>query len=302
MSYDFHVTEENKLKLIEVNTNASFLALGYEMYKSRQFPLPVKDFSLEEIRKDVETEIKLCGKIAKSPLTVAIIDEEPEKQRLFIEFLVYQELFKQWGWDSKITDYRKIEPATTDFIYNRYTDFFLSNSESQQLKKAFLDKQSCFSPNPYEYFLLADKQRMIDWSLSENLTRWNVSAEDQAIIQSVVPFSLSLETHNKEDIWAKRKTFFIKPKRAFGSKQSYKGASISRKIFDELAGHEFIAQEFVAPSEQIFKTPEGEQSFKFDLRCLAYQGRLQLIVARLYQGQVTNLRTPHGGFACIEFF
>lgn len=302
MSYDFHVTSENKLKLIEVNTNASFLALGYEMYKSRQQPLPVRDFSLEEIRKDIETEIMLCGKITKSPLSVAIIDEEPEKQRLYIEFLVYQELFKQWGWDSKILDYRKLETTTTDFIYNRYNDFFLNSPTSAELKSSFLNRKSCFSPNPYEYFLLADKQRMIDWSQPENLIKWNVSTDDQDIIRSVVPFSLSLETYNKEEIWAKRKSIFIKPKRAFGSKQSYKGASISRKIFDELAGQEFIAQEFVAPSEQVFKTPEGEQCFKFDLRCHAYQGRLQLITARLYQGQVTNLRTPFGGFACIEFY
>ena len=29
MSYDFHVTPDEKLKLIEINTNASFLALGW---------------------------------------------------------------------------------------------------------------------------------------------------------------------------------------------------------------------------------------------------------------------------------
>jgi hypothetical protein len=302
MSYDFHVTKENSLKLIEVNTNSSFLALGYEMYKARQLPLPVKDFSFEEVRKNIETEMKLHGKPMKGPLSVAIIDEEPEKQRLFVEFLVYQELFKQWGWDSRILDYRQLKTATTDFIYNRFTDFFLANPESAELKKAFLNKQSCFSPNPYEYFLLADKQRMIDWSQPINLEKWKVGPEDQAVIQSAVPVSLSLEHHNKDDIWTKRKGFFIKPKRAFGSKQSYRGGSISRNIFDELVGQEFIVQEFIPASEQVFPTPEGDQSFKFDLRCHAYQGRLQLVVARLYQGQVTNLRTPLGGFACIEFY
>jgi hypothetical protein len=197
MSYDFHVTGNNQLKLIEVNTNSSFLALGYEMYKSHQLPLPVKDFSFEEMRKDIETEIRLHGKITKSSLSLAIIDEEPEKQRLYIEFLVYQELFKQWGWDAKIIDFRKLDLATTDFIYNRYTDFYLNNPQSAALKKSFLNKQCCFSPNPFEYFLLADKQRMIDWSQSENLKKWNVSAEDQALIQSVVPVCLSLEDHNK---------------------------------------------------------------------------------------------------------
>ncbi len=301
MSYDFHVTPENQLKLIEVNTNAAFLALGYQMYKSRKLPLPVKDFSFEELRKNIETEIKLQGRIAKKSLSVAIIDEEPEKQRLYVEFLVFHELFKQWGWDSKILDYRKLDTATTDFIYNRFTDFFLNNPESASLKKSFLSKQCCFSPNPFEYFLLADKQRMIDWSQHENLKKWDVPTEDQAVIRSIVPISTSLEDHNKDLIWTNRKGYFVKPKRAFGSKQTYRGASVSRKVFDELVGRDFIAQEFIPPMEQVFKTPEGDQSFKFDLRCYAYQGRLQLIVARLYQGQVTNLRTPLGGFACVQF-
>lgn len=299
MSYDFHVTPDHHLKLIEVNTNASFLPLGYEMYRSQGLPLPVDDFTLDEIRTCIESELKLNGKNTP-PKNVAIIDETPEQQRLFIEFLVFQELFTQWGWHSKILDYRELDSAATDFVYNRTTDFYFNNPESSALKAAFLNRQVCFSPNPFEYFLLADKQRMIDWSVPGNLASWNVSAADQALIQAVVPKSVSLDVANKEEVWGQRKTYFLKPKRAFGSKQSYKGASVSRKIFDEIAGQEFVAQELVPAPEQVFNTPDGEQSFKYDLRCYAYQGRLQLIVARLYQGQVTNLRTPLGGFGCIK--
>jgi hypothetical protein len=301
MSYDFHVDSENHLKLIEVNTNASFLALGYLMYQSKRVPLPVPDFAFNEFKENIETELELFGKKG-SPQNIAVIDEVPEQQRLYVEFLVYRELFTGWGWSPQVLDYRQIDPAKFDFIYNRYTDFFLNNPESAALKKAFLAKESCFSPNPYEYLLLADKQRMIDWSLPSNLDKWDVCPEGQGIIQSIVPPSVTLDLTNKEEIWAQRKNYFFKPKRAYGSKQSYKGASVSRKVFEEIAGQDFIAQTYVAPSEQVFTTPDGDQSFKFDLRCYAYQGRLQLIVARLYQGQVTNLRTPLGGFACVEFY
>lgn len=301
MSYDFHVTADENIKLIEVNTNASFLVLGYELYKARGQALPAKDFSYDQFRQAIETEMQLHGKTPQQPLSVAIIDEEPEKQRLYIEFLAYQELFSQWGWNSKIRDFRSVDLAAIDFIYNRHTDFFLNQPASASLKKAFLDKQCCFSPNPYEYFLLADKQRMIDWSDDKNLLQWQVSANDQKVIRSVVPASRSLEIENKEELWGHRKNYFLKPKQAFGSKQSYRGGSISRKAFDEIVGKNFIAQEFVPALEKIFETPEGPQNFKFDLRCYAYQGKLQLIVARIYQGQVTNLRTPYGGFACVEF-
>lgn len=299
MSYDFHVTANNHLKLIEVNTNASFLPLGHEMYGAKKLPLPVADFSLEEIRQNVESELRLNGK-GLPPRGIAIIDESPEQQRLYIEFLVYQELFTQWGWKSEITDYRNLDLSNIDFIYNRLTDFYFNSSESTALKKAFVERQVCISPNPVEYFLLADKQRMIDWHAPENLDKWNVPTEDQQTIRSIVPQCVSLDTTNKEDIWSQRKTYFLKPKRAFGSKQSYKGASVSRKVFDEIAGQEFIVQELVPAPEIAFNTPDGEQSFKYDLRCFAYQGRLQLIVARIYQGQVTNLRTPLGGFGCIK--
>ena len=36
-----------------------------------------------------------------------------------------------------------------------------------------------------------------------------------------------------------------------------------------------------------------------DIRAFVYQGAVQMFVARLYQGQTTNFRTPGGGFAPV---
>ena len=41
------------------------------------------------------------------------------------------------------------------------------------------------------------------------------------------------------------------------------------------------------------------QTMKADLRSYTYDGKVQLVAARLYQGQTTNLRTPGGGFAPV---
>ena len=41
------------------------------------------------------------------------------------------------------------------------------------------------------------------------------------------------------------------------------------------------------------------QPLKYDVRCYVYEGRVQLLAARLYQGQTTNFRTPGGGFAPV---
>jgi hypothetical protein len=300
MSYDFHVTAEQDLKLIEVNTNASFLALGYEMYQMSAARLPQPDFSLAELRTDIETELALQGRRPARP-RVAIIDEQPSAQRLFSEFLVFNELFKSWGWDSVIHDVVGLTPERFDFIYNRYTDFYLERPQSQSLHQAFMDRTTCFSPNPFEYALLADKQRLIDWRQPGALDRWNVSGEDKGVIESAVPLSLVVTEEHRDELWAQRKKYFFKPLRAFGAKQSYRGASIANKAFTNLVGQDFIAQEFVPAKEETFLHEGQPITFKYDLRCYAYRARLQLVVARLYQGQVTNLQTPLGGFACVEF-
>jgi hypothetical protein len=46
-------------------------------------------------------------------------------------------------------------------------------------------------------------------------------------------------------------------------------------------------------------TSEGTRAMKFDVRAYAYRDEILLLGARAYQGQVTNLRTPGGGFSAI---
>jgi len=38
---------------------------------------------------------------------------------------------------------------------------------------------------------------------------------------------------------------------------------------------------------------------KLDIRNYTYDGKVQLVAARLYQGQTTNFRTAGGGFAPV---
>lgn len=301
MSYDFHVDAEGDMKLIEINTNASFLLLGMEMYELHGLPAPQPGFTKDDIRKMILNELKLQGKELSSP-RVVITDRDPEQQRLYIEFLTYRELFRTFGWDSEIRDFRALATTTRlDFVYNRHTDFMLTEPESAWMREKFLNRECCFSPNPFEYFLLADKQRLIDWSVPGFFEGRGVGDGDLQTLRRMLPAARDLTAETRDELWSERKKYFFKPKRAFGAKQSYKGSSISRKHFDDLCGGEMIAQEYIPAPEKTFVTPEGEQSFKYDLRCYAYEGRLQSVVARLYQGQVTNLRTPYGGFAPVLF-
>lgn len=305
MSYDFHLDGNGNLKLIEVNTNAAFLILGYELYQMRALAPTCSNFSLDTLKDCIINEIGLSPARQKltmnGPIRAAIIDDKPEQQRLYIEFLTARELFKKYGFESEILDSQDTRIDEFTFVYNRDTDFFLNTERSMHLKALYDSGKICLSPNPFEYFLLADKQRMVEWGQTEWQKVLGLSPAQLEILHKHIPLCLDLSKISFDEVWNLRKKLFFKPKRAFGSKQTYKGSSISRKVFENFLPEDFMAQEYVPAPEIKCATPEGPQDFKYDLRCYAYKGDLQLIMARLYQGQVTNLKTPYGGFACVQF-
>ena len=286
MSYDFHVSVDGNLELIEINTNAAFLAMGLQMYSFLKIKNPVSSFNDQALIEMFKNEIALCG---RADLSVAIFDEAPEQQRLYIEFLVYNEIFKQNNMNADIVSLENVTLLKKhSLVYNRYTDFMLREPKSAELKTMFNAGEVELSPNPYEYYLLADKKRFLDWNLQKNVP----------IPASLLP-TYDLGIANHDQIWAARKGLFFKPKNSFGSKQAYRGASISKRTFDEIFNDGFIAQKLSHPGEIEVLHAGQKQIMKYDLRCYAYKNELQLIMARIYQGQTTNLRTPGGGFAVV---
>ena len=62
MSYDFHINADGQPELIEINTNASFLALGLELYG---FPFSLSRLSsLERRRSRLHIDCFQCGRHA----------------------------------------------------------------------------------------------------------------------------------------------------------------------------------------------------------------------------------------------
>jgi hypothetical protein len=72
-------------------------------------------------------------------------------------------------------------------------------------------------------------------------------------------------------------------------------------VFAQILAGDYLAQEYVPPSTLTIPVEEKPTEFKYDLRFYAYQDRIQLACARLYQGQMTNSHTPGGGIAAIEW-
>jgi hypothetical protein len=304
MGYDFHLTDEGP-RLIEVNTNAGGGIIAYQA----QFASDgggnadlnrlqhgfLASFSEELSRHD-----------RSSLQRVAIIDEAPKEQFLYHEMLAYAVLLRQQGIDAQVVDPSELqadadgvslEGKPVDLVYNRHCDFYLESEAMSGLRAAYLARSVCLTPNPFVYGLLADKRRMILWSDPAALAELELSDRTVDILLRTVPQSRLLADVDVERIWQKRKQLAFKPVTRFGSRGVLLGRKISRKRFDELTPDETLVQQLVPPSQV---TAKGGEVMKADFRLFAYRNRLLGVAARLYQGQVTNMRTPGGGYAPVR--
>lgn len=312
MSYDFHIDENQNLRLIEINTNASMSLLAdllYEMHGlengfTSDFRKTIVDTFLNEFRLALPSR-DTCGR-------AVIVDEKPQAQRLFAEFRLYQELFERSGLPTEIADIADLRFVNNelhfvdkkiDLIYNRSTDFYLEEDSSAALREAVKTRSVCASPHPFEYRLLADKERLLQLSRPHALDTCALNSETKSTILKTLIKTLDVRDFTDPDtLWNERKRWFFKTKQSYGGKAAYRGASISRSTFSHVINGNYLAQEFVPPSTIDLPTSTAENaSFKMDLRFYAYKNEIQLACARLYQGQMTNSQTLGGGIAPIRW-
>lgn len=299
--YDFHLTPEGP-KLIEINTNAGgafFVALLEVAHGKNVLEIWEDRFMtmfLAEWRKKNPTQ---------SLKTIAIVDDNPLAQYFYPEFLLFQTLFEKNDIRSVIVDpsafYLKenklwAENMSIDLVYNRLTDFDLSQTEHRALQQAYTQNYAVITPHPYAHALYAHKHNLTLLADTEFLIKCGVEEKTAHQLALVIPEAHRVDPKNADNLWDTRKEYFFKPVSGFGSKGVYRGYNITRRVFNEILAGDYIAQTLVPPSEM---QVEGEKR-KVDLRAYAYAGEVLGFVARLYQGQTTNMRTPGGGFALVE--
>ena len=95
------------------------------------------------------------------------------------------------------------------------------------------------------------------------------------------------------------RTYSSSPLSGHGGKAVYRGDKVTKGVWAEIAGGEYVAQAFVTPGQRMIKLDGAPVQRKMDIRLYTYAGQVLLIAARLYQGQTTNFRTPSGGFAPV---
>ncbi|MDD2685540.1 MAG: hypothetical protein PHY62_05230 [Gallionella sp.] len=299
--YDFHL-DENGAHLIEINTNAGGAFLNALLLQSQQADACESDI-VAMFRH--EWQLRQGGTPLK---TIAIVDEQPEQQYLYPEFILAQRLFERVGIQAHIVDPTRLQVRENgvyldtqkiDLIYNRLTDFSLEQYAG--LLAAHHHGQVLITPSPAHYARYADKRNLVRLSDANLLRKLRVDEADIAVLQACLPHTVMVHPEMAEMLWTQRKQWFFKPVSGYGSKGAYRGEKLTKRVFAEIMQGGYIAQHLLAPGERTY-CPDGEekQSLKFDIRCYVYNCRIQIVAARLYQGQTTNFRTPGGGFSLVR--
>jgi hypothetical protein len=314
MGYDFHLSAAGP-KLIEINTNAGGAFLNALLAKAQRAccaemgPVP-GDATAEAFEAAVLDMFRSEWRLqrgAGAPGRIAIVDDRPEEQYLYPEFLLAQRVLQRHGIDARVADAAalryeggrlSIDGAPVDLIYNRVVDFALEQPEHAALRAAYLDGAAVLTPNPRVHALFADKRNLTVISDLATLASWGMPAEMIADLAGV-PRTLQVLATNAEELWRARKALFFKPACGHGSKAVYRGDKLTKGVWADIQKGGYVAQQFAAPAERMIELDGVRQMRKTDVRLYVYDGRILLSAARLYQGQTTNFRTPGGGFAPV---
>ena len=311
LGLDFHLGVDGP-RLIEINTNPGGVLLNAILGQAQRACMPEitePPTAVDEVDSDILQVMLMEWQLQRgsAPLgLVVIVDESPTQQYLYPEFLLFRELFRRHGYRAEICapeelvlrdDRLWLGENGVDLVYNRLTDFALEQPAHAAMRTAYLTGNVVVSPHPRAHALYADKRNLSLLGSRDFLESAGASKTSVDTLGAGVPKTELLTPDNRDAIWAARRHLFFKPAAGFGSKAAYRGDKLTRRVWDEMAGATYVAQELVTPSER--RADAQSVPFKVDIRCYAYRGRVLLYAARIYQGQTTNFRTPGGGFSPV---
>ncbi len=311
LGYDFHIDAQGHPHLIEINTNAggAFLnafLLNAQMPCVHAKPQAMVDYAAHFIAMFQAEWRSVRGDTLLR--TVAIVDDAPQTQYLYAEFQLFAALFEQYGIHAIICDPNALHydgnhlwhgDTPIDLVYNRLTDFSLSQPRQHNLAHAYLDNRVVLTPHPRAYALYANKRNLVVLSDTALLESWGVDWDTRHILLNGIAATRSVDANKADDLWRERKTLFFKPTTGYGSKAAYRGDKMTKRVFADILASDYVAQTVVAPSTRQLLINGSLETFKVDYRAYVYAQKIQLTCARLYQGQTTNFRTLGGGFAPV---
>jgi hypothetical protein len=313
IGYDFHIGASGP-RLIEINTNAGGALLNAILARAQRAcckeievlvsgPVPAKDLESTLFEMFV-SEWRRSGH-AGLPRRIAIVDDAPEQQFMYPEFLLFAQLFRRFGIEAEVRAPEQLvfedgvlrdAQGPVDLVYNRLTDFAFEAAEHAPLRAAYLADAAVITPHPRAHALYADKRNLSLLTDAVRLRSWGVRSSVVATLLQGIPRTEIVAASDADRLWAERRGLFFKPAAGYGSRAAYRGDKLTRRVWGGILAGSYIAQELVPPSERRIGP---EASLKVDVRNYVYDAKVQLLAARLYQGQTTNMRTAGGGFAPV---
>ncbi|MDX9766861.1 MAG: hypothetical protein RBT51_05940 [Ectothiorhodospiraceae bacterium] len=313
--YDFHLDASGRPRLIEINTNAGGALLNLALLRAQKVCCPGHVHPLphapDAVQADLIAMLREEWRLARgaAPLgQIAIVDDAPAGQYLYPEFLLFQRMLREAGIEAVIADAAalewrdgrlRVDGRPVDMVYNRLTDFHLTESAHAALRAAWLDDAVVLTPHPQGHALYADKRNLALLSDADALHALGVDAATIDVLLAGVPHTRLVTPEQADALWAARKRLFFKPAAGYGGKAAYRGDKLTHATFAAILSGGYVAQERIEPSLRCVEVDGSKVDLKLDLRNYVYRGRVQLVAARLYQGQTTNFRTPGGGFAAV---
>lgn len=314
MGYDFHSGERGPV-LIEINTNAGGAFLNAALAGAQQACCAgtvkaggdlVTRFAERAAAMFAREWRQQCG--TGSPATIAIVDEDPQQQHLLPEFLLAQAMLERRGFEVLLADPRQLAARDgalwhgerkIDLVYNRLVDFALEQPANAALRTAYVNGEVVVTPNPHVHAVMADKRNLTLLSDPAALRALGLDEDAIAVLEAGVPRTVAVVPEKAEALWADRRHLFFKPARGYGSKATYSGAKLTRRVWEEIVAGGYVAQAFAPPGRRRVLRDGVPVELKVDVRLYTYAGAVLLVAARLYQGQTTNMRTAGGGFAPV---
>lgn len=313
MGYDFHLGADGP-KLIEINTNAGGAFVNAALARAQRAccdeagvlkTVGPADFEGAVIAMFRDEWRRQRG---AAPFNrIAIVDDAPEEQYLYPDFLLARRLFESAGIDAPIVDAGALVyengalyagGGKVDLVYNRLVDFRLEEPRHAALARAYAAGDVVVTPSPRHHALYADKRNLVLLSDPARLAGFGLEDAHIAAL-ATLPAAHLVEPENADAFWAARKRYFFKPADGYGGKAVYRGDKLTRTVWADIARGGYVAQEVAAPGARAIGGDGAPRKLKTDIRFYAWRGRPLIAAARLYQGQTTNFRTPGGGFAPV---
>jgi len=316
LGFDFHLSARGP-KLIEINTNAGGALLNAALARAQRACCdemasafaPSGDLEHAEDAFFLMFVAEWRLQRGAAPLErIAIVDDAPAEQYLYPEFRLFARLFASRGIEAVIADAHELEwrdgklrhrGQALDMVYNRLTDFYFEQPEHAALRAAYVSGTVVVTPHPRAHALYADKRNLVELSDADALAALGVDATTRETLLSGVPRTVAVTRGNAAALWAQRRELFFKPALGYGSKAAYRGDKLTRRAWEEILSRTYVAQALIPPSERIVQVDGARTDLKLDVRAYVYASEIQLLAARLYQGQTTNFRTAGGGFAPV---